>query len=789
MRPLLLAIIIFIAGYFTARYSLITQVIDLSISAWERGVVGRATKAFLILSIFFFLFCIPIERIVARDPSVVSRKYISTRTTATTRKLLMGPPPSDDLMRIFWPLDISRSSALSAPSSSTTISIMANPQPGVLVGWRNSAMDIFVVAVLTGLNSARIENELRSRTLFRKTTHNLDRMFQLCGRNQLHVLGELNGNPPPDDRLFSPDYIHAFTYKTSRLPRIWCPPGSGITLQVILFNRPYPRQMEYLMLNPICLVLEDKPKDDEDEILEDQDEREERIKQKELIEKLKLHSVAKRALTEKEQSLQRIIDQINCSYETRDLIVENAALLASRRQRRALSVSERVVESAQSAWKSFLRMCVETAKFLWPFITTAFVCIMLFWRCLADILLQLLEWRLRPEYAAFKDISATAQQIDIRLQQFCYWPLQYVTLRRRKGDWDSVTTSHPDYIRFYNSLWLVANDIIIGIALGSYIIENAAAVAYGIDYYLRVYTVEGIKHMIHWLMDQPLGLKLNNDLAKFLGDLFLWVVDYWAGTMTSLRPHLPYIIYAIGISSFAGASMPIALFSDLLSLLTLHILSFYIASARIYNWQLTIILSLFHLFRGKKRNVLRNRIDACDYGLDQLLVGSVLFTLLIFLLPTVLVFYILFATARTAIISLKASLETCLAFLNHFPLFALMLRVKDPQRLPGGIRFELHDTTEVSCAFGNEPDAPASYILLKSTPLTVTQIFDQYFQLALRIRKHYISPHVILCLVTGRFVPPLHRRNLYSMQYSMLPTRRASMWEVWSKVQGEERRD
>ena len=129
--------------------------------------------------------------------------------------------------------------------------------------------------------------------------------------------------------------------------------------------------------------------------------------------------------------------------------------------------------------------------------------------------------------------------------------------------------------------------------------------------------------------------------------------------------------------------MPISLFSDLVSLLTLHIYSFYVASARIYNWQLTIIFSLFHLFRGKKRNVLRNRIDSCDYDLDQLLLGTILFTLLFFLLPTVFVFYLTFASARMAIIVLKAALDTALACLNHFPLFALMLRFKDSGRLPG----------------------------------------------------------------------------------------------------------
>lgn len=129
--------------------------------------------------------------------------------------------------------------------------------------------------------------------------------------------------------------------------------------------------------------------------------------------------------------------------------------------------------------------------------------------------------------------------------------------------------------------------------------------------------------------------------------------------------------------------MAISLFSDLVTLLTLHISCFYVASARIYHWQLNIIISLFHLFRGKKRNVLRKRIDNCEYELDQRLLGTILFTLLFFLLPTVFVFYLTFASARIAVIGLKAVLEIGLACLNHFPLFAVMLRLKDSRRLPG----------------------------------------------------------------------------------------------------------
>jgi hypothetical protein len=67
------------------------------------------------------------------------------------------------------------------------------------------------------------------------------------------------------------------------------------------------------------------------------------------------------------------------------------------------------------------------------------------------------------------------------------------------------------------------------------------------------------------------------------------------------------------------------------------------------------------------------------------------------------------------IISMKAGFDTCLAFLNHFPLFALMLRVKDSRRLPGGIRFELRDALTKG---PNDEDSPAvSYIHLEVCPI------------------------------------------------------------------------
>lgn len=626
----------------------------------------------------------------------------------------------DGLMRVFWPTDIAKSD-----------------RPGVVVGWRNSTLDVFVVAILDDVdvrsstnpfffllatNNCQVDNvefHLKSGGFFRNGPHNPSRICELCGHPSMHVLGVSNAT---NQISLDPSWVCAATNTGTKQPRITCAKASSV--QLILYDRPRPRGMQYISLQPIALALGDKwyASDSERGDLNDDDgkeetrEKEAKAAKRKLVEKLKAHSIFDRSASARDKALPKIVNQVNWSWELEQTLQSNVGKLGPR-PKRSLSVSERVAESAATMRNYVLmQMWSVFVLYVFPVIRKAFVIFLFIHRVMAEVLLSILEFRIKPGYSALKDISATAQQIEIRLQQFCYWPMQYLTLRQRKMDWASVTTSHPDYIRFYNSLWLVANDVIIGIAVGSYIIEQSDFLAYQINELLRRYTVEALQSSISWLMGQPAGLKLNGELAAFLGDLFLWVIDYWSSCIEMLSPALPKMIWFIGFSSFAGASMPLAMFSDLLSALTVHIYSFYLASARIYHWQLTILQSLFHLFRGKKHNVLRERIDSCDYDLDQLLVGTILFTLLFFLLPTVMVFYLNFAIARMMIISLKAGFDTMLSCLNHFPLFALMLRIKDARRLPGGIRFELRDAHEYKPApTSNEP--PTSVIYLKVTIL------------------------------------------------------------------------
>jgi hypothetical protein len=78
---------IFVAGYSTARWDLVTRLYELAIFAWDHGVVvcwnrasayctppltalprqTRAAKAVAVLSVFFLLVILPVERLAAYE--------------------------------------------------------------------------------------------------------------------------------------------------------------------------------------------------------------------------------------------------------------------------------------------------------------------------------------------------------------------------------------------------------------------------------------------------------------------------------------------------------------------------------------------------------------------------------------------------------------------------------------------------------------------------------------------------------------------------------------------------
>lgn len=196
--------------------------------------------------------------------------------------------------------------------------------------------------------------------------------------------------------------------------------------------------------------------------------------------------------------------------------------------------------------------------------------------------------------------------------------------------------------------------MIVGTAFTSFVCENSDYLGKLLGERTELFTIIQLRHVLLWLNDWPGGIKLNFELASIFCNIFLSATDLWEQhVFVHLLSYLPNIIYLLGLSGIFGTSLFFSLASDLLSLITLHVFLFYLLATTIFRYHLEMLSTLFNIFRGKKFNVLRGRVEPAVYQVDELLLGTILFTLASFLFPTVLVFYLAFAAVRRIYLSVN----------------------------------------------------------------------------------------------------------------------------------------
>ncbi|KAJ3719658.1 hypothetical protein DFJ43DRAFT_735475 [Lentinula guzmanii] len=320
-----------------------------------------------------------------------------------------------------------------------------------------------------------------------------------------------------------------------------------------------------------------------------------------------------------------------------------------------------------------------------------------------------------------KDVSLSVQQMDVRADQSAALLRQMAALQsRREGV--RIETYSMKYTSFFNTVWLILNDVTIGYAFGNFLCENHEVLSRMLKDAVENFLISWPQRALCWLDSWPAGLKLNTELSRFYSGTFVDFVDIWGGVLRhTIFPQLPKIIYIFGLISSFGALI------------------------------------------GKRFNVLRNRTDSWEYDIDQLLFGTILFTLLAFLFPTVLAYYALFALLRLATILIQASLEIQLAFMNHFPLFALVLKLKDPWRLPGGLYFDfvrvlVHVNEHEAAGAGTDEQFITTLIpIVENQPVTLGRIFFQYTRLWTKLASHYDPFRLFKALLLGRFLVPIPR--------------------------------
>lgn len=225
-----------------------------------------------------------------------------------------------------------------------------------------------------------------------------------------------------------------------------------------------------------------------------------------------------------------------------------------------------------------------------------------------------------------------------------------------------------------------------------------------------------LNSLLQWLMGAPAGLKMNRALDQVLGRFFLYHIHLWISYIHLMSPFVESLLWYGGLSAALGLTLFLSLLSDMIALLTFHIYCFYVYGARLYCLKIYGLSSLWRLFRGKKWNVLRQRVDSCSYDLDQLFIGTLLFTVLLFLLPTTALYYLVFTLLRLVVVLVQGIIHLTVDFINSFPLFAVGLRVCRPYRLADGVKFR------VLC---DEPGT-CLHLLMEINPLKSSSVVQTY---------------------------------------------------------------
>lgn len=210
--------------------------------------------------------------------------------------------------------------------------------------------------------------------------------------------------------------------------------------------------------------------------------------------------------------------------------------------------------------------------------------------------------------------------------------------------------------------------------------------------------IQALEHLLHFLMGSPAGLKLNSTFNLTLGTFFSYHVTLWRAFLHTTTPLLHFALYLLVFPGACGLSFQAALLSDLVAFSSFHIYCIYVYAARLYGVQIKGLISLWRLFIGRKYNPLRKRVDSHQYTHNQLFVGTLVFTVLLFLFPTTFLYYAVFAVFRIVLLLLNGVLLRLRHGLQCFPIYMMILWLKNSPSVRGAVKLSLmHNSPVEDC--------------------------------------------------------------------------------------------
>lgn len=292
---------------------------------------------------------------------------------------------------------------------------------------------------------------------------------------------------------------------------------------------------------------------------------------------------------------------------------------------------------------------------------------------------------------------ALVNRIMERVYAVLAWPAYWnecslLTAKVASGDTPSIP-AHLVQARTaanaaWNALLLYVCDMALGYLLSSALEAHEAWLVQRGVQLLDAMDAPALRSVLDWLAHWPLGIKLNTELALFSRDVLASIAEaHSAYVLQPLFAHLSQFVQGCcWVSRCLGATVLLSVLLDTLMVLGMHVRGMYFLVRHVYLFFTRAAGSLFDMFRGKKRNPIHHgRLDTAEYEVDQLFLGTILFTLLVFLFPTVLMFYATVAAAHLAVLCVYAGLVSLVRLLGALPLYTLILRVWNSARVPCGV--------------------------------------------------------------------------------------------------------
>ncbi|KAL4399066.1 pig-Q [Malassezia pachydermatis] len=293
-------------------------------------------------------------------------------------------------------------------------------------------------------------------------------------------------------------------------------------------------------------------------------------------------------------------------------------------------------------------------------------------------------WPVLSKYAAYLSTwSMTFQALKMQWYAMTRWP---VYLASRRAVYCAVAAGRMPPMDHVQSLsfetwqgllfWIV--DRLLGTLVAWIFARHISTIVTYVQTFFAYAHATHFQALFSWLVHWPLGIKLNTELALLVSDVLGGIVTtHTTYLLTPLSRMLPAILQlCMRLAPWLGVSVITGLWCDLWIVMHSQVVVLHVVLREVYAFFWYAAAELFDIFRGKKRNPLHGwRLDDAYYDVDQLFLGTMLFTMLAFLFPTVLLFYVA-CTLPYALVRLVHTWGmVCIHALHELPSYIGWLRV------------------------------------------------------------------------------------------------------------------